>query len=75
MMSIGILGMDGAGICRGEEKQKAFNRAPIHRKKKNVTTVSELSHYAGLLRDASSNIKRRSLELARYKIQAAKDVV
>lgn len=41
----------------------------------SVTTVSELSHYAGLLRDASSDIERGSLELARYKIQAAKDVI
>lgn len=41
----------------------------------SVTSVSELSHYAGLLRDASGDIERGSLELARYKIQAAKDVI
>lgn len=41
----------------------------------SITTISELSHYAGLLRDASGDIERGSLELARYKIQAAKDVI
>lgn len=41
----------------------------------SITSISELSHYAGLLRDASGDIERGSLELARYKIQAAKDVI
>lgn len=41
----------------------------------SIASVAELSHYAGLLRDASGDIERGSFELARYKIQAVKDVI
>ncbi len=41
----------------------------------SVASVAELSHFAGLLRDASGDIERDSFELARYKIQAVKDVI
>ena len=41
----------------------------------SVSSVSELSHYASLIRDASGDIERGSLELARYKIQTVKDVI
>ena len=41
----------------------------------SVSSVSELSHYASLIRDASGDIERGSLEIARYKIQTVKDVI